>query len=254
MSELLMEMQHRNITCPQHGTQHERGIFGRWYGCPACSAEQAKRDADKKIECDKQDNIAAIGLPSLYDRVRFATWRPTDDKQPKVLTRAHQYSLELVTGQSTNLVLAGPTGTGKTHIAACVVRLAAVTIKPDGRLIKCRYTTGAEIMADIRASWDAKTRSKHEAEIINSLGSVPVLVIDEVGVGDKINGSHDIWSNIIDRRYRQRLPTIITTNLDKNELAAHIGDRAYDRLMERCVWANCVWQSYRRFCADVEEL
>lgn len=256
MSDLLkmLEPQYRPIVCHTHGEQQERGILGRWYGCPVCSDEQAKQDAQNKIARDKRENVAAIGLPSLYDHVDFAGWQTTDSRQPRMITRAYDYASELATGQSSNLVLAGPTGTGKTHIAACVVRKAAGLIKSDGKLVKCRYTTGAEIMGDIRASWDAKTRSKHEAEIIASLGNVAVLMIDEVGVADRINGSHDIWSNIIDRRYRQRLPTIITTNLTREELAAHLGDRAFDRIMERCIWANCTWQSYRQRVAAVEEL
>lgn len=253
MSQLL-EMKTRLIKCSQHGDQQERGVLSRWFGCPVCSDEMANRDEQKKIERDKQDNIAAIGLPSLYDQVQFATWQTTDSRQPKILNRAYNYASELSTGQSSTLVLAGPTGTGKTHIAACVVRKASGIIKSDGKLVKCRYTTGAEIMADIRASWDIKTRSRHEADIIASLGNVPVLMIDEVGVADRINGSHDIWSNIIDRRYRQRLPTIITTNLTRDELAVHLGDRAFDRIMERCIWATCTWQSYRQHVAAVEDL
>ena len=79
-------------------------------------------------------------------------------------------------------------------------------------------------------------------------------MIDEIGVSDWVNSGHDVWSSIFDMRYREKLPTIITTNLDKQQLQDHIGDRAYDRLMERCVWANCVWASYRQFCSDVEEL
>lgn len=40
--------------------------------------------------------------------------------------------------------------------------------------------------------------------------------------------------NIIDSRYRNSLPTIITTNININDLENMYHKRTYDRLMEMC--------------------
>jgi DNA replication protein DnaC len=254
MEQTVFSMSERSIVCSVHGQQTERGIFGKWFGCPVCNEDRLAAEEREAFEQAKLDNIKSAGIPSLYDNSSLKSWHITDERQQRILMRAMEYAKTISDlPAAPNFVLSGTTGTGKTHIAASVLRMAArQSFKK--RLLSCQYVTGAQIMAEIRASWDAKTRSKHESEILRHYGSVKVLVIDEIGVSDRINGSQDIWSTIFDMRYREKLPTIITSNLDKAQLQHHIGDRAYDRLMERCVWANCAWQSYRQFCADVEEL
>lgn len=250
----IFAMNERQITCPVHGQQTEKGVFNKWFGCPVCSEDRKATEAREHLEHAKAENVREALIPSLYDKSSLKSWNVTDERQQRILMRAMEYAKTISDlSAAPNFVLSGATGTGKTHIAASMLRMAARQ-SVAGRLLRCRYVTGAMIMDEVRASWDVKTRSKSQADILRHYGSVKVLVIDEVGVGDKINGSADIWSNIFDMRYREKLPTIITTNLAKSDLQEHIGDRAYDRLMERCVWANCVWQSYRRFCADVEEL
>lgn len=250
----VFKMNERQITCKAHGQQNERGVFGNWFGCPACTEERRIADELKQLEQSRKDNIQNALIPSLYENATLKSWNVTDERQQRILMRAIAYAKTISDlSAAPNFVLSGATGTGKTHIAASVLRMAARQAHKD-RLLSCRYVTGAEVMDEIRASWDVKTRTKTQADIVRHYGCIKVLMIDEVAVGDKINGSHDIWSAIFDLRYREKLPTIVTTNLTKTELQQHIGDRAYDRLMERCVWANCVWQSYRQFSADIEEL
>lgn len=251
MDAQIFSMRERLITCANHGEQLERGVFDRWFGCPVCNEERKAIEDQQHLKKAKADNVKAACIPTLYDHATLKSWRITDERQQRILIRAMDYAKAISDLAATpNFVLAGATGTGKTHIAASILRMAA------NQMLSTRYVTAAEIMDEIRASWDAstKTRGKSQADILRYYGNVKVLAIDEVGVSDRINGSHDIWSTIFDMRYREKLPTIITTNLDKTQLEEHLGDRAYDRMMERCVWAGCNWQSYRRFCADVEEL
>ena len=249
MEQPIFAMKERSIICQAHGEQVEKGIFNQWFGCPVCNEDRKAAEDRKQLQQAKADNVKSAGIPSLYDRSNLKSWHVTDERQQRILIRAMQFAKTISDlAVAPNLVLSGATGTGKTHIATSVLRMAA------NQMIRSRYVTSAEIIAEVRASWDTKTRSKHESEILRHYGSVKVLLIDEIGVSDWVNSGHDIWSSIFDMRYREKLPTIITTNLDKEQLQDHIGDRAYDRLMERCVWANCVWASYRQFCSDVEEL
>lgn len=243
-----LEQKTKKMVCPTHGEQQEIGFMNRWFGCPVCNeqckiSEEAKRKAKAQI-----DAIEAIGIPEMYRTATFKNWINTDDRQPEVLRRLGLYVGQLKQPKAPNLVLSGNTGTGKTRLAACVLRHVA------NSGARCKFLPSADLIGEIRMSWEAKTRTKFEVEIIRNYGSVPVLVIDEMGIADGVSKAHDIWSSLFDQRYRNRLPTIITTNLTKDQLKVHIGDRAYDRLMESVIWGNCIWVSYREANSNVEDI
>ncbi|MDE2422301.1 MAG: ATP-binding protein [Gammaproteobacteria bacterium] len=213
----LLSMKSRRIECSLHGAQIENGVFDRWFGCQVCSAQAAKLIELEQKEKSKCEDIDRIGLPKLYRNVSFKDWEKTDNRQIEVLKTTLSYAQKLSqTLRVPNLVLSGNSGTGKTHLAACIARYAT------RKLVRCTYLPSASFMSEIRLSWDFKFRSKHDFEIIEYYGRVPVLIIDELGIGDSVKSQHDLWSFLIDQRYRDLLPTIITTNLTVTELQAQI--------------------------------
>ena len=74
---------------------------------------------------------------------------------------------------------------------------------------------------------------------IDSFNQYPLLIIDDLGM--ERNSSEFALEqifNVIDSRYRSKLPFIVTTNLTLDELRnpkdlAH--SRIYDRVLERCM-------------------
>lgn len=62
-----------------------------------------------------------------------------------------------------------------------------------------------------------------------------LLVIDDLGsCNSDENKIKAAYFNIIDYRYSQKLPTIITTNMNTPELKKYLGERTYDRLNACC--------------------
>lgn len=113
------------------------------------------------------------------------------------------------------LVLAGNSGTGKSHIAKALLLLAC------GRLYRCRYATAAGMLADLMASRADNTLPTKLRDYI----SPDVLLIDEVGFDrleqeDARNAS--LFFKVIDGRYCKG-STLITTNIDFRELGDYLG-------------------------------
>ena len=238
--------QTRQINCNLHGQQLENGWMGKWFGCQVCAEQQLDIDRKNEIEQQQRDFIKSIGIPSLFAKIGFADYQVSDGKQQRILDRLKKYVNEVKNGSNKNVVLADATGAGKTHLACALLRnLASLGVKS-------RYVSSADFAAQIRASWDIKTRTKFESEIITNYGNVPVLMIDDMGVNDMLKS--DIWSHLFDIRYSQKLPTIITTNLDGKSLAHLLGDRAADRLLPNAIWASCVWSSYRQSVSKMERI
>ena len=71
-------------------------------------------------------------------------------------------------------------------------------------------------------------------DFYQSVLEADLLIIDDLGTEQKNEWSASRIYNIIDSRYRNSLPTIITTNININDLEDMYHKRTYDRLMEMC--------------------
>ena len=67
---------------------------------------------------------------------------------------------------------------------------------------------------------------------VTELTKVDLLLIDELGAQGGTEFERQSLHQIIDTRYRNMRPTIVTSNLPSGKLSAYIGDRALDRLRE----------------------
>lgn len=122
------------------------------------------------------------------------------------------------------LLLAGPTGTGKTHQAYAALRLLAeARIRP----VRWGASSCAEIYAQLRPSSGRDTE-----KVFDRIADTPLLLIDDLGAAKASEWTEEVTYRLIDRRYNQCLPMIITTNVSIQLLAERIGDRCASRLAE----------------------
>ena len=124
------------------------------------------------------------------------------------------------------LVLAGNTGTGKTHLAVALLRelIKADKLKGHGDFI-----TVPDLLLEIRSSFKDKSDTTEEM-IINHFSKVPVLILDDLGSEKTTEFAVTTLYIIIDRRDRELLTTIITTNLSLKEIEEKLDARIASRL------------------------
>lgn len=116
-----------------------------------------------------------------------------------------------------NVLLAGPVGTGKTHLAAAMCRPAC----HEG--LKVRLLSEPWLLDLMRPGG--------EDDVMEVLAEdVDRLVIDDVGTARMTEWSSERFGMLVDARWSQRRPTVFTTNLDPVQLATHVGPRAYSRM------------------------
>lgn len=172
---------------------------------------------------------AAVDAARLWAR-RYNTWNREETRAPW-------------------LVLSGPNGTGKTHIARCIWSAFAYTINVTegdprdrgGRELVVERPTGRfwradELMTDI-------TELRDGAGVGSLIGAAPIVVLDDVGAEGTLQyigkeqqeyERHVRYFRFIDFCYYQSngIPGVLTTNLTLRDLADYIGKRAWDRLNE----------------------
>ena len=101
------------------------------------------------------------------------------------------------------LVLTGPSGSGKTHLAASIAN----------RCIERQQTTFFIMVADLldhlRAAYSPNSELAYD-ELFEQVRNVPVLVLDDLGAHSSTPWAQEKLFQIINHRYNNALPTVVT--------------------------------------------
>jgi DNA replication protein DnaC len=106
----------------------------------------------------------------------------------------------------TNVVLVGPSGVGKTHLANAIGQLACL------QGFRVRFTTAADLVNDLVAAAGRNTLHRRLA----SWATPELLLVDELGYLTFDSRGADLLYQVFNRRY-QRAATSVTTNLPFKE-------------------------------------
>ena len=243
------------VICEKHGIEFEKRDFcGRgFYGiCPECArekhdakmlAEKIERD-QREIERKKQyreQRINDSGLPSRFINKTFADYIAKIPEQESVLAIAKDYAQnKTALHNGRGLIISGTVGTGKTHLASAIIN----DVITSENKIKAIYTTARDMIRHLRSAW--KNTEISESDVIDQYASTSLLVIDELGAQFGSESEMIQMFEVLDKRYGERLPTVIISNLTINELVSLLGDRIIDRMREDGgVLLQMNWQSNR---------
>ncbi len=138
-----------------------------------------------------------------------------------------------------NIVLLGPTGTGKTH---CAIALGIVACR-EGRRV--RFVTAARLVNELMEAKSQLRLSKLEASLLR----LDLLVLDEVGFVPFTRAGAELLFGVLSDRY-ERGSVLLTTNLDFASWTEVFGDARLtgallDRLTHRCHIIEFQGDSYR---------
>lgn len=122
-----------------------------------------------------------------------------------------------------SLLLVGGTGTGKTYEAYGAVRALAAS----GAATSWLVTTAADMYAKLRPRPNVDMETQFER-----FAQVPLLVLDDLGAAKGSEWNEEINYRLINYRYEQHLPTLITSNIPPKQLASALGERVASRLAE----------------------
>jgi DNA replication protein DnaC len=121
----------------------------------------------------------------------------------------------------------GSVGTGKTTLAMLVSRHALEA----GRSVAI-YSL-PRLLAEIRTTFD-DDRGNSYVDLLDRLTAVDLLHIDDVGAEKTSAWVLEQLYAIVNARYEDERSVIITTNLERDELAEQINERTVSRLEEMC--------------------
>jgi len=196
------------------------------------------REAHAVIERRIENRIKASRLPHRKLLADFDfTFNKSIDKS-QVMELATLHFVERKQG----LLLAGSSGTGKSHIAQALLLIGCL------KLYRCRYTTASAMLNDLMASLADETLHKK----LKQYTKPDILLIDEIGfdrLEQETTRNASLFFKVIEARYCKNA-TLMTTNIDFQALGEYLGDpvittAVVDRMVHHAIIMNFDGPSYR---------
>ena len=238
---------------------------GRCKGTGVCRQIVAQFDetgevveVERRLACDCQERaLEMLGRAGLPEG-RFGTaalgdldWPAIQPAKTRVTLQLYIERLEEMLAQGMGLTLTGRVGTGKTHVAVGLVRLAC------GMGIEARFVSVPELLSQLRATYGSERGSGEwrgsegsESEILEELGRVPLLAMDDLGAVKASDWVRERLYTLIKRRYVAGRPVVATMNEGLEALGRRLGQRITSRLGGASLEVCFEGEDYRRKARD----
>ena len=194
--------------------------------CPICHQENLEKENEilvsekvKKLKRDKQ--LYFLNKFSLLDEelknASFGNFQTLTKQQREDLENVKALARGYLKNGNYNLVLIGDTGVGKSHLARSILK--AISDNTDQTVA---FINVIDLFSKLKRDFDSTDY------YIEKMAEVDLLVLDDVG-SEKIS---DWATSILQSLFDKRKKTIITTNLEPEELLDVYGSRVHSRIFK----------------------
>lgn len=238
---LLDKVQKTNQKCPKHGVFMIK-LPGKPAFCPKCqqekiAAHERKTVIDAETYWRKRKTTDVLSRDSIFDDPNLktatfenfeATSQEAENNKNLARTIAGQY---LKVDTQFNTLFTGLPGRGKSHLALAMLK--AVNEYAE-RPMSCLFVSVNELMRLVKDSFNYPDSKYTEANMVELLGTVDLLVIDDLGSESSFKRdsreASEFTQNVLFGILNKRNRTIITTNLNSKELTAIYNPKLISRM------------------------
>ena len=214
---------------------------------------------EELIAAAQQQVLDDLDLPKRYRHKDFDNYdisKLANENPEKLLEAVKGFASNFVNSWNENnwLILSGGCGVGKTHLAVAALkeaarqRVAYKINKSQSSWFKAGsrmagffiFKSSSAIIHEIKASYSANELSEHET--LTKYMNCQLLVLDDLGTERASEWQQEKLHLLLNHRYNEMMPTIITTNLGLTELNKQVGKRVVDRIFEAACHGDNLWK------------
>lgn len=246
--ELLKHVKKTKQYCQIHPDQNLLMLVNHEPFCPKCAEEKRRR---------KNNELVTVGALRNYKRGFYEVLKKDSIVDDEDLWEASFNNYEVERGSEAeenlkkarviagrylnrtykaNTIITGTPGVGKSHLAISMLKGINENIQPNA---SCLFISVNEMIRLIKTSFDYKDSPYNEFRMVDLLGKVNLLVLDDLGseasFGQKPEEATRYVQQILFGVLNKRSRTIITTNLNSKELSKIYNPKLISRMYKGVV-------------------
>ena len=214
----------------------------------AIEGRKQARPCTCRAEALRRERLEAVQIPNRYRDCNFTNFADNSPSLQSAKRRAKEF-VDLYPGVDAGLLLVGPAGRGKTHLACAVLSELVVTKSVQGL-----YVDFSDLLMRIQTSFRPDADSSKES-VLTPYADAELLVLDELGASKPHAWVLDVLYNLLNTRYNRKRITIATSNFEdepdrvsgeRDSLEDRVGGRIRSRLYEMCLMVPLRGEDFRK--------
>lgn len=190
--------------------------FGKVHICVCRQAQVSQQVHRRLFALSRLEELSELTFDNFAPRGRVGLMPQQAESLQSAYNMARIFAQELKGW----LLLQGGYGCGKTHLAAAIANFAVSLGVPT------LFITVPDLLDSLRFSWDSSDTTFEER--FEEIRTVTLLVLDDFGTQNTTPWAQEKLFQILNYRYINRLPTVVTTNLAFQDIEERIRSRLKD--------------------------
>jgi DNA replication protein DnaC len=190
--------------------------FGKLQICTCRNGQVSQQIHDKLFAISNLDNLQHLTFENFQSRGRIGLGPWQADSLERAFNQAQQFS-QKADGW---LLLQGGFGCGKTHLAAAIANFTV------GMGVPTLFITVPDLLDALRFAYDDPVSTFEQR--FEEIRSASLLIMDDFGTQNATAWAQEKLFQILNYRYINRLPLVVTTNLLLEQIEGRIRSRLED--------------------------
>jgi DNA replication protein DnaC len=193
---------------------------------------------ERELEARRRSELQAFSSLDPFIGKTFAAFDPAIPGLREAFDAARAFAAD----PQGWLVLSGPHGVGKTHLAASIANVHLEAGNP------VFFSIVPDLLDHLRAAFAPTSEVPYDA-LFDRIREAGLLVLDDLGAENSTAWATEKLFQLINYRYNYRMPTVITTN---TRLITQMDERIRSRLSDISLTRHCAIkaQDYRERHVD----